>query len=68
MNATTEPVAYSIPAACARMGIARSSLYRELADGHIAGLKARGRTLITAQEIDRWLSTLPKAMLSGGAV
>ena len=64
MNNATEPVAYPIPAACARMGVSRSLLYRLIADGEIEARKARGRTLITSTEILRWVGSLPTV---GGA-
>ena len=59
-----EPVADPIPAACARLGCSRSTIYLEIAAGRLKALKARGRTLITRAEQDRWLSALPTV---GGA-
>ncbi len=55
-----EPIADPVPAACARMGISRSTLYLELADGRLTALKARGRTLISRAEQARWLAALPE--------
>lgn len=61
MQHAIEPLADPIPIACKRMGISRSTLYLEIADGRLAALKARNRTLITRAEQARWLEALPSA-------
>ena len=43
-------LADTIPGACARLGIARSSLYIEISEGRLRAVKMRGRTLITVNE------------------
>ena len=59
MDTHTGPLADTIPAACARLGIARSSLYIEIAEGRLRALKMRGRTLITLADQVAWLNSLP---------
>ncbi len=63
-----EPLADPIPAACQRMGIGRSTCFREIADGRLEAIKARGRTLITRVAQDRWLASLPRAKHSSASV
>lgn len=54
----TDALADPIPAACARLGVGRSTIYREIADGHLHAVKARGRTLILRSSQEEWLSNL----------
>jgi excisionase family DNA binding protein len=56
---TTEPTADSVNAAAVRLGISRSSLYREIAEGHIRAVRARGRTLVMRVDQAAWQANLP---------
>ena len=56
-----ERLADTIPEACARLRVSRSTIYLELKAGRLIAVKVRGRTLITLQEEARWLASLPKA-------
>ena len=65
---SVQPLADPIPVACKRLGVSRSTIYLELADGRMTALKARGRTLITRAEQERWLAALPLARAVEAAV
>jgi len=45
---------YSVTGLCNFYGIARSTFYREVADGRLNILKCAGRTLIEGAEAERW--------------
>jgi excisionase family DNA binding protein len=60
MTTTSEPHAYRPADAARRLGISRSRLYAELRSGALRARKVGGATLIDAEEIKRWLSTLPE--------
>lgn len=62
MQLDSEALADPIPDACRRLGVSRSTLYLEIAEGRLHAKKARGRTLITRAEQQRWLDALPAAM------
>ncbi|EME68609.1 excisionase [Paramagnetospirillum caucaseum] len=50
--------AFSIPEYCKLYGIGRTSAYREITDGRLKVVKCGGRTLIPADEAERWLASL----------
>ncbi|MFC3172919.1 helix-turn-helix domain-containing protein [Novosphingobium bradum] len=54
----SDVLADPIPAACARLGVGRSTIYREIAEGRLAAVKARGRTLILRSSQEEWLGNL----------
>lgn len=54
----TDALADPIPAACARLGIGRSTIYREISEGRLRAVKARGRTLILRSSQQEWLNNL----------
>lgn len=54
-------LADTIPEACARLRVSRSTLYQELKSGRLVAVKARGRTLITREAQAAWLRSLPPA-------
>lgn len=58
MPPQTDALADPIPAACARLGVGRSTIYREISEGNLKAVKARGRTLILRSSQDEWLSNL----------
>jgi hypothetical protein len=51
--------AFPIDEFCRRYGIGRTMAYAEIAAGRLHAVKARRRTLITAQAADEWLRGLP---------
>ncbi|MCB1383233.1 MAG: helix-turn-helix domain-containing protein [Notoacmeibacter sp.] len=51
--------AYTIPEFADWSGISRSSVYRQIASGQLTAMKAGHRTLIRADEAQRWLDALP---------
>jgi excisionase family DNA binding protein len=57
-------IADPVPQAAARLSVSRSMLYLELKAGRIKAVKARNRTLITREEQQRWLASLPEAELA----
>ena len=59
MTIIPEALADPIPAACARLGVSRASLYRQLQIGALCAVKCGGRTLITRQAQVDWLASLP---------
>ncbi len=66
-----EPLADQVPAACLRLGLSRTMLYREIAAGRLRAVKVHSRTLITREDQAAWLKRLPamasKAMPTGDA-
>lgn len=51
----TDPITVTIQQACALSGLSRTTIYRLIADGSLAPLKVRGRTLITYASLSRIL-------------
>jgi excisionase family DNA binding protein len=58
-SATLEPLAVPIPIACQLTSLARSSIYREIANGNLIAVKSGKRTLIPMANIKSWLAQLP---------
>ena len=54
-----EPLALQIPDAVKLSGIGRSSIYEAIRDGRLPIRKAGRRTLILADDLRRFVSTLP---------
>ncbi len=52
-------VAYSIDAAAKASHTGRTSLYAEIAAGRLIAKKFGSRTLITADDLHKWLNALP---------
>lgn len=59
MNIQPDALADPVPAACARLGISRSTLYLEIAAGRIRAVKAGGRTLVRRVDQVAWMDSLP---------
>jgi excisionase family DNA binding protein len=52
------PAVLSIPMACKRIGLSRSSLYKLSAAGTLRFTKILGKTVITATEVERYVRSL----------
>lgn len=59
MNIQSDALADTVPAACARLGVSRSTLYLEIAAGRLRGVKAGGRTLVRRDDQQAWMDSLP---------
>lgn len=57
-----DPVHISIPEACKRHAIGRSTLYNLLAAGHVRAKKAGVSTLVVVASLDRYFDELPDAV------
>jgi len=53
--------AYSIAAFCDAFCVSRSKTYQLLAEGNLQAIKLGRKTLITADEADRWLQSLSES-------
>ena len=49
----------TVPDACARSGLGRTSIYEALKNGRVRARKAGQRTLIEAASLTEWLDSLP---------
>lgn len=54
-----DALADTVPVACARLGISRSTLYLEVAAGRLRAVKVRGRTLLRRVDQAAWADNLP---------
>lgn len=54
----SDRLADTINDTAARLGISRSLLYNEIKEGRLVALKARGRTIISRAEQERWMASL----------
>lgn len=55
------PLVYSIPATGRMIGLGRTSVYNLIADGVLDARKAGGKTVVTADSIERYVAGLPRA-------
>jgi excisionase family DNA binding protein len=53
--------AFPIATFCKKYGIGRSKAYEEIKSGRLVALKVGRRTLISADDAERWLSSLRRA-------
>jgi excisionase family DNA binding protein len=53
------PLVHSIPEACSMARTGRTSMYEEIKKGKLRAIKRGRRTLILAEDLRRWLETLP---------
>jgi len=54
-----DKLAFSILELCRSVGIGRTTAYEEIRSGRLKVIKVGKRTLITAEELQRWLESLP---------
>ena len=67
MHQTLTPLCYAPNDAAKVLGIGRSTLFSLLARGELSARKLGTRTLITAAELERYLTGLPKAEFHAAA-
>ncbi len=56
--------AFSVREAAEEIGICKTKIYQETGDGRIRARKSGRRTIILANEIERYLNSLPPARVS----
>ena len=54
-----DALADTVPVACARLGVSRSTLYLEISAGRLRAVKVRGRTLLRRVDQSSWADNLP---------
>ena len=65
---SSRQLAYSIASAIRITGLGRTSLYREISAGRLIAHKVGRRTLIHAEDLDRWLASQPIVSSRPGTV
>lgn len=50
------PLAHTVPDACQRLGVSRTTLYELMASGQIRNFKVGARTLIPESELHRFVA------------
>jgi excisionase family DNA binding protein len=58
---TAERRLFSVRETCASLAVGSSTLYRLIAKGDIKARKINGKTVFTAEEIERFVASLPEA-------
>jgi excisionase family DNA binding protein len=53
-------LAYTINEACEAIGVGRTTIYEEIALGNLLACKVHKRTIIRADDLERFLRSLPK--------
>lgn len=52
----TAPLAHTVPDACARLGLSRTTLYELIGAGEIRAFKVGSRTLVSEAELRRFVA------------
>jgi excisionase family DNA binding protein len=52
----TAPLAHTVPDACARLGLSRTTLYELIGSGEIRAFKVGSRTLVSEAELRRFVA------------
>jgi excisionase family DNA binding protein len=60
-----EKLALTIAEACEVTGIGRTSLYAEIARGKLPVRKRGRRTLVLADDLKKWIGSLPQTLITG---
>jgi len=55
------PRLYSIAEVKDRLGIGNTSVYQEISAGRLVALKLGARTFVTAESLERYIGSLPRA-------
>lgn len=55
-DTTTAPLAHSVPDACARLGISRTTLYALIGTGQLRSFKVGAKTLIPESDLQKFVS------------
>jgi excisionase family DNA binding protein len=58
--------ALSVEEAAKAAGVGRTLLFEEIRKGHITARKVGRRTIITTDDLDAWLKSLPVKTAKGG--
>ena len=57
----TTKVAYTIAEVCALASVGRTTVYQSINEGQLRAVKLGRRTLILAEDLQKWLGGMPSA-------